>query len=167
MARRARGEEQKQDVADKAASGGARPVLLAVLLTSLLWSGVAAALVLARSPQPVAFAVQPPPATWTPAPTPTQAQATALPVPAASASTTVPQRSPAEIPAAAPAALINLNTADVVALETLPAIGAVTAQAIVDYRNQHGPFRSIEELDNVKGIGAATLEKLRPLVTID
>lgn len=63
------------------------------------------------------------------------------------------------------AALIDINQASVPELDTLPAIGPVTAQAIVDYRAANGPFRSIEELVNVKGIGPATLEKLRALIT--
>ena len=57
---------------------------------------------------------------------------------------------------------MNINTADSEELETLPGIGPVKAQAIVDYRNESGNFSSIEDLDNVKGIGAKTLEKLSP-----
>jgi competence protein ComEA len=61
---------------------------------------------------------------------------------------------------------VNLNSASAQELEALPAIGPVTAQAIVDYRTANGPFRSVEEIAKVKGIGAATLEKLKPLVTV-
>jgi competence protein ComEA len=64
------------------------------------------------------------------------------------------------------AGLLNLNTASAQDLEALPAIGPVTAQAIVDYRAANGPFRSVEEITQVKGIGAATLKKLKPLVTV-
>lgn len=65
------------------------------------------------------------------------------------------------------ARLINLNTASGPELELLPGIGPALAARILEYRRQHGRFRSIEELDNVKGIGPRTLEKLRPLVTIE
>jgi competence protein ComEA len=61
---------------------------------------------------------------------------------------------------------VNVNTADAAALETLPGIGEVLAGAIIQYRTEHGPFRSVDELEDVSGIGPATLEKLRPLVTV-
>ncbi len=60
---------------------------------------------------------------------------------------------------------ININTATIEELETLPKIGPKTAKAIVDYRKKH-PFKSVDELIEVKGIGSKTLEKLRPLVTV-
>ena len=60
--------------------------------------------------------------------------------------------------------LLNINTATVEELQTLPNIGETTAQRIVDYRTQHGNFTSVDALQNVKGIGAKTLEKLRPFV---
>ena len=60
--------------------------------------------------------------------------------------------------------LLNINTASVKELQTLPNIGESTAQKIVDYRTQHGNFTSIDALQNVRGIGAKTLEKLKPFV---
>lgn len=63
--------------------------------------------------------------------------------------------------------LVNLNTASLAELDTLPGIGLVTARAIIDYRTRHGAFRVLSELDKIKGIGPATIEKLRPLVTVD
>ena len=61
---------------------------------------------------------------------------------------------------------IDVNRADSKTLEKLPRIGPKTARAIIDYRTEHGPFKSIEELDNVKGIGPKTIEKLRPFIFI-
>ncbi|RKU24134.1 hypothetical protein C6503_01510 [Candidatus Poribacteria bacterium] len=61
-------------------------------------------------------------------------------------------------------ALLNINTASTEELQTLPNIGEATAQRIVDYRTQHGNFTSVDALQDVKGIGAKTLEKLRPFV---
>jgi competence protein ComEA len=61
---------------------------------------------------------------------------------------------------------IDINRADVWLLEALPGIGAGKAQAIVDFRELHGPFACTEELALVPGIGAATYEVLRGLVTV-
>jgi competence protein ComEA len=65
-----------------------------------------------------------------------------------------------------PAAPVNINTASETDLETLDGVGPVTAAAIIQYRTQHGPFRSIEDLVDVSGIGPATLEQLRPFITV-
>ncbi len=62
--------------------------------------------------------------------------------------------------------LININTASAKDLEALPSIGPVTAQAIVDHRTANGPFRTVEEITKVRGIGPATLEKIKPLITV-
>ena len=69
-------------------------------------------------------------------------------------------------PAATATSPINLNTATVAQLETLPGIGARTAQAIVDQRQKSGGFKKIEELMNVKGIGEKSFLKLKPMVTV-
>ncbi|MFW6775496.1 helix-hairpin-helix domain-containing protein [Nocardioides sp. CPCC 205120] len=68
----------------------------------------------------------------------------------------------------APAAggLVDLNTADEAALDTLPGVGPVTAQAIVEWRASNGGFTSVDELVEVDGIGEATLARLAPLVTV-
>ena len=59
-------------------------------------------------------------------------------------------------------AALNLNTATKDELVGLPGIGPAKAQAIVDYRNQHGPFRSIDELRKVKGIGEKLFNQIKP-----
>lgn len=206
------------------ASAGRRPLLLAVLLTSLFWLVLAGGVLLAwRQPQPVAFQVQPPPATSTPAATPTPgpiqvevagavvapgvytlpagargadaiAAAGGLTADADSAAINLarplqdgeqlvaPTRPPAQPAAAAGslpldavrsggidlvvAGLIDLNRASLEELDQLPGIGPVTAQAIVEHRTTHGPFRSVDELVDVKGVGPATLEKIRALITV-
>jgi competence protein ComEA len=68
--------------------------------------------------------------------------------------------------AAGPAALVNVNTADQATLETLPGVGPVTAQAILAYRSENGPFSSVDELVEVSGIGEATLAEIAPHVTL-
>ncbi|MDY6877954.1 MAG: helix-hairpin-helix domain-containing protein [Chloroflexota bacterium] len=62
--------------------------------------------------------------------------------------------------------LVNINTATTAELETLPRIGPVTAQHIVDYREANGSFQSIEEIQDVPGIGPATFEGLEDLITV-
>jgi competence protein ComEA len=63
-------------------------------------------------------------------------------------------------------AAVNLNTATKDELVALPGIGPAKAQAIVDYRNQHGPFRSIDEIRKVKGIGEKLFLSIKPELTI-
>jgi len=64
------------------------------------------------------------------------------------------------------AAAVDLNLADDAALQTLPGVGPATAAAILDWREQNGAFRSVDDLLGVPGIGEKTLEKLRPQVTV-
>ena len=61
---------------------------------------------------------------------------------------------------------VNINRASAEELTKLPCIGPKVAQRIIQYRKEHGPFKSIEELSKVKGIGPKRLERLRQLVTI-
>ena len=63
-------------------------------------------------------------------------------------------------------AALNLNTATKEELEGLPGIGPAKAQAILDYRKAHGGFKSVEELKDVKGIGAKRFEKLKGELTV-
>lgn len=65
-----------------------------------------------------------------------------------------------------PAGPIDLNTAGAALLETLPGVGPATAAAIIDHRQRHGPFRSVEGLLAVRGIGEAKLAALRDLVRV-
>jgi competence protein ComEA len=68
--------------------------------------------------------------------------------------------------AAAVASPVNINSATVAQLEVLPGIGTRTAQAIVDQRQKNGPYKKIEELMNVKGIGEKSFLKLKPMITV-
>ncbi|WP_242652730.1 ComEA family DNA-binding protein [Intrasporangium flavum] len=63
-------------------------------------------------------------------------------------------------------ALVSLNTADLAALDTLPGVGPVLAQRILDWRTEHGRFTSVDELGEVSGIGDKLMERLRPKVTL-
>lgn len=62
---------------------------------------------------------------------------------------------------------LNINVADVVALQRLQGIGAAKAQAIVDYRQSHGAFASVDELLEVKGIGKKLLQRNRASLSVD
>ena len=63
--------------------------------------------------------------------------------------------------------LVHINAATTAELETLPGIGPSLAQAIIDYRTEHGPFASLEDLDNVPGLGAGKLDEIRDLIVFD
>ena len=73
-----------------------------------------------------------------------------------------PARRPGDPPAAA--GPVHLNTASLEQLDTLPGVGPVTAQKILDWRQTHGAFTSVDDLDAIPGIGPARLEQLRDLV---
>jgi competence protein ComEA len=74
-----------------------------------------------------------------------------------------PARSVAKL---APGAVVNINTASAAELDTLPGIGAKTAALIVEYRQKNGPFKKIEELMNVRGVGEKNFLKLKPQITV-
>ena len=67
---------------------------------------------------------------------------------------------------AQPSGPIDVNHATVDQLDELPGIGPATAAAIVDHREQNGPFATIDDLEAVRGIGPAKLEAIRDLVTV-
>jgi competence protein ComEA len=62
--------------------------------------------------------------------------------------------------------LINLNTATMAELESLPGIGTRTAERIIEHRQKNGSFKKIEELMNVRGVGEKSFLKLKPLITV-
>ena len=63
--------------------------------------------------------------------------------------------------------LVNINTAGVYELDRLPGVGEATAKKIIAYRDEHGPFKSVDELILVSGIGEKKLADMRPYVTVD
>jgi competence protein ComEA len=62
--------------------------------------------------------------------------------------------------------LININTASQDELMSLPGIGRTTAQKIIQYREQNGPFVNTEDIINVSGIGSGTFERIKDLITV-
>ncbi len=78
----------------------------------------------------------------------------------------VPSAPPGSADVDVPAGPLDLNRATATELETLPGVGPATAAAIVDDRERHGPFASVDELDRVPGIGPAKLDALRGLVMV-
>ena len=81
--------------------------------------------------------------------------------------------SPATISAAEPPAAkvsvetIHLNQANAEQLQALPGVGPALSERIISYRDEHGPFSSVDQLAEVKGIGAAKLARLKDQLTID
>jgi len=72
---------------------------------------------------------------------------------------------PANVTATPESDLLNINTPTAEELSSLPGIGPTTAERIVDYRDDHGPFAEIEDLLNVPGIGPATFDNIQDLIT--
>ncbi|MDI3480459.1 MAG: competence protein ComEA [Tepidanaerobacteraceae bacterium] len=62
---------------------------------------------------------------------------------------------------------ININTAGITELDTLPGIGPTTAQKIIDYRTQNGPFESIDEIKNVSGIGEKKFDQIKDKIKVN
>src|SRR5438270_4517312 len=64
------------------------------------------------------------------------------------------------------AAIVNINTASATEMTTLPGVGAKTAARIIEYRQKNGPFKKVEELMNVRGIGEKNFLKLKPRLAV-
>lgn len=85
---------------------------------------------------------------------------TSVPAPAFASATVVQEAKAAATPA------VNINTATADQLEALPGIGPSMAKRIVAYREKNGPFKKVEDLMNVQGIGEKSFLKLRPHLTV-
>ena len=70
-------------------------------------------------------------------------------------------------PSSSGAELVDINNATLDELEKLPGIGTKTAQNIIDYRDEHGPFERIEDIVNVTGIGSVTYTEIKDLITVE
>lgn len=68
---------------------------------------------------------------------------------------------------AAESGVVNINTAEAAQLQLLPRVGPALAQRIIEFREAHGPFKSIDELVAVKGIGETSLGNLSPYIATD
>lgn len=93
-------------------------------------------------------------------------EAATLPPPLTVPDPTVVPGPTAVPPPTAPVALVDLNTATLADLDTLPGVGPVTAEAILSWRTENGAFTTVDELLEVSGIGEVTLAELRDLVTV-
>lgn len=91
----------------------------------------------------------------------------ALQAPAAKAEPPLPPRDAVTSKQRAISNKININAASAKELERLPRVGPVMAQRIVSFRNQQGPFQSVEDLRQIKGIGEKTLARIRDRITIE
>lgn len=81
----------------------------------------------------------------------------------------VPRKGEEPLPIPAPGSMgdrVNINTATLAELDALPGIGPTLAQRIIDYRTEHGPFASIEDIKNVPGIGEGLFQKLKDRITV-
>jgi competence protein ComEA len=96
-----------------------------------------------------------------------RATPTVLRTHAPAAITAEPTPAAPEAPPLGAGGLLDLNTATAAQLEALPGIGPSRAAEIIADRTANGPFRTVDELDRVKGIGPSTLDRLRPMLRVD
>lgn len=120
-----------------------------ILLAALLLAAFSTGFYFGRSSVPFEVSVQ-----------------TRLPVSRQQAETGAQTAAQTETPAQEQAAPVNLNTATLEELETLPGIGEVLAGRILAYRDRYGKFTAAEQLLDVEGIGEATFEKLKDQITV-
>ena len=97
----------------------------------------------------------------------TEVSREAAPITADTSTSTVQTEPAATHPPTEVPTLVNINTATLEELDSLPGIGPVIAQRILDYRDTHGPFTSAAQLTNVSGIGAAKLAAIIDLITVE
>jgi competence protein ComEA len=86
-------------------------------------------------------------------------------IPSGAGSPAPSSAAPLDAPGAGPQRQLNINTATASELEALPGIGPVTAARIVAFREQHGPYRAVDDLIHVQGISTKTIDDFRDLVT--
>src|SRR5205085_10085685 len=86
--------------------------------------------------------------------------------PTISAQTAATVGKPPKVMAAASAEIVNLNTATAAQIGTLPGIGPKTADLIIQYRQKNGPFKKVEEIMNVRGVGEKSFLKLKGRITV-
>ena len=87
-------------------------------------------------------------------------------VSAAAASAQNKVTTPKAAPTATATAPVNLNTATVEQLATIPGVGPKMAERIIDYRQKNGGFKKVEDLMNVSGVGEKSFLKMKPLITV-
>jgi competence ComEA-like helix-hairpin-helix protein len=128
------------------------------LLLSLVFATILGAVLLrVKRPTPAPIVIQ----SLTPLLTSTSAPAATLVLPAAA-----PDAANAGL-LALPGHRININTASASELETLPGIGPVLAQRVVEYRQSNGPFRTPEDIKDVKGIGDGIFAEIKDSITVE
>jgi competence protein ComEA len=133
----------------------------------LLWALLSFIVLAACTSGPQPIIIETPLASGTPYVTPAPTlKPTRTPAPTRTPRTTGTPSAVATVLALNPAGKVNINEADADTLDLLPHIGPALAQRIIDYRLAHGPFKRIEDINNVKGIGDAIFSAIKDLITV-